>query len=149
MTRSLLAVASALLISAPALAQSAAPSEPLPAVGAAAPAEPPAKLPAPENKWRVEVSEGANSDGEIVFRVTPKGGAPSDVTVAVKNGTSENNVADNIRDAFRKSPLKDSISAESDDGEDVLLKKRMGKPAFSLQLVSNTVKGVRLNLDRE
>lgn len=141
--RSRTLAASALLIGFSA----AAIAEETPPVSAAAPAE--AKLPSPENKWRVQVSEGASSDGEIVFRVTPKAGTPSDVTVAVKNGTAENNVADDIRDAFRASPLKDSISSEVDDGEDVLLKKRMGKPTFSLQVVSNSVKGVRVSLDRE
>ncbi len=35
------------------------------------------------NKWRVEVSEGAKSDGTILFRVTPKDGQPVEVPVAV------------------------------------------------------------------
>ncbi len=117
-----------------------------PAVSAAAPV---AKMPAPENKWRIECSEGAKSDGEIVFRVTPKDGASTDVTVAVKDGTSENNVADNIRDAFKAQLSKDLYTSEVDDGEDVLLKKRYGKPDFSLQLISNSVKGVRLDIERE
>jgi hypothetical protein len=104
---------------------------------------------APENKWRIECSEGANSDGEIVFRVTPKGGQPIEVRVAVKNGTSENAVARRIRDAFLATLPKESFSAETDDGEDVLVKKRLGSDDFALELVSNTVKSVRINLDRE
>ena len=107
------------------------------------------KTVAPENKWRIECSEGANSDGEIVFRVTPKGGQPIEVRVAIKNGTSENAVARRIRDAFRKTLPKESFHAETDDGEDVLLKKRLGGDDFSLELVSNGVKGVRLDLERE
>jgi hypothetical protein len=104
---------------------------------------------APENKWRIECSEGANSDGEIVFRVTPKGGQPIEVRVPIKNGTSENAVARRIRDAFRKTLPKESFNAETDDGEDVLLKKDFGADDFALELVSNSVKGVRINLDRE
>jgi len=41
------------------------------------------------NAWRIEVSEGANSDGEILFRVTPKDGATQDVRVVIDDGTSE------------------------------------------------------------
>jgi invasion protein IalB len=115
---------------------------------AAAPPEA-AKTPSPENKWRIECSEGANSDGEIVFRVTPKDGQPIDVSVPIKNGTSENAVARRIRDAFRAALPKQSYSVETDDGEDVLVKKHYGADDFSLQLVSNGVKGVRLDVERE
>ena len=78
------------------------------------------------NKWRVEVSETARSDGSIVFRVTPKDGTPVDVTVAVKDGRGENNIASDIAKAFKATLDKDSFHAETDDGEDVLLKKRKG-----------------------
>jgi hypothetical protein len=54
------------------------------------------------NKWRIEVSEGANADGEIVFRVTPKGAAAQDVRIAIGDGTSENRVARKIKRAFEK-----------------------------------------------
>jgi hypothetical protein len=36
------------------------------------------------NKWRIEVSEGANSDGEIVFQVKPDGGEAMEVRVPIK-----------------------------------------------------------------
>jgi hypothetical protein len=52
----------------------------------------------PSNKWRIQVSEGAKSDGEIVLRVTPKGGGPVDVVVQVADGTGENAVARLFRD---------------------------------------------------
>jgi hypothetical protein len=118
-----------------------------PPVAAAPPAPP--KAPAPEDKWRIECSEGANSDGEILFRVTPKDGQPIDVRVAIEDGTSENAVARRIRDAFRAALPKQSYSVETDDGEDVLVKKRYGAGDFSVQLASNTVKGVRLEVERE
>src|SRR5688500_1326732 len=50
--------------------------------------------------WRIEVSEGANSDGEILFRVTPKGGATQDVRVVIDDGTSEDHVARVIKNTF-------------------------------------------------
>jgi len=36
-----------------------------------------------------------------------------------------------------------------DDGEDVLVKKDLTEPRFSLVIVSSTVKAVRLRLQRE
>ena len=100
------------------------------------------------NKWRVEVSETARSDGTIVFRVTPKDGTPTDVTVAIKDGRGENNIAGDIRDAFRATLDKEEFHSETDDGEDVLLKKRKG-PTFELKLVESTVKATRINVQKE
>lgn len=100
------------------------------------------------NKWRVEVSEGAKSDGTILFRVTPKDGQPVDVPVAIEDGTGENNVARHIRDAFRATLDKDTYHAETDDGEDVLLKKRKG-PNFELKFVESNVKAVRIHVEKE
>lgn len=100
------------------------------------------------NKWRVEVSEGANTDGTILFRVTPKDGQPVDVPVAIKDGTSENHVARVIRDAFKSTLDKDTYHTETDDGEDVLLKKRKG-PDFELKFVESSVKGTRISVEKE
>jgi hypothetical protein len=100
------------------------------------------------NKWRVEVSEGAKSDGTILFRVTPKDGTAVDVPVAIKDGTSENHVARTIRDAFRATLDKDEFHSETDDGEDVLLKKRKG-PNFELKFVESDVKAVRIRVKKE
>ncbi len=100
------------------------------------------------NKWRVEVSEGANNDGTILFRVTPKGGTSVDVPVAIKKGRGENGVADDIRDAFKATLDKDTYHSETDDGEDVLLKKRKG-PDFELKLVESDVKGTRIHVEKE
>jgi hypothetical protein len=100
------------------------------------------------NKWRVSVSEGAKSDGTILFRVTPKDGTAVDVPVAIKDGTSENHVAQTIRDAFRATLDQDEFHSETDDGEDVLLKKRKG-PNFELKFVESDVKAVRIRVKKE
>jgi hypothetical protein len=100
------------------------------------------------NKWRIAVSEGANSDGNIVFRVTPDQGTPTDVSVAIKNGRGENNVASDIRTALKQGLDKKVYKVEVDDGEDVLVKKRKG-PNFELKLVESTVKSVRINIEKE
>jgi hypothetical protein len=100
------------------------------------------------NKWRIEVSEGANSDGVIHFRVTPDGGQPTDVEIPIKDGRGENGVASDIRDGLRKGLDKERYHIETDDGEDVLVKKRKG-PNFELKLVSSTVKSVRFDIEKE
>jgi hypothetical protein len=104
--------------------------------------------PSLSNKWRVEVSKSAKSDGTMLFRVTPKDGTPVDVTVSIKDGRGENNIAKDIRDAFKAALDPKSFHTETDDGEDVLLKKKKG-PDFALVLVESTVEAVRLNIEKE
>jgi len=129
------------LAAMPAVAQDSVPA----AQGSAA-------APAPElaysNKWRLEVSEGANNDGVLHFRVTPKGGTAIDIPVALKDGRGEDGCARDIRDTFKKALDKNSFKIEIDDGEDVLVKVRKG-PGVAIELVESTVKGTRVNLDRE
>ena len=103
----------------------------------------------PSNKWRIQVSEGAKSDGEIVLRVTPKGGESVDVVVQVADGTRENAVASLIRDVLGQKLDQAAYTVEVDDGEDVLVKKKRGQPNFNLMLLRNTVKAVRLDIERQ
>jgi hypothetical protein len=100
------------------------------------------------NKWRLEVSEGANNDGVMRFRVTPQGGAAIDIPVALKDGRGEDGCARDIRDTFKKTLDKNVYKIEIDDGEDVLVKVRKG-PNVAIELVESTVKGTRVNLNRE
>ena len=129
------------LASMPATAQDAA-------AQAAAPAAAPAHEPHYSNRWRLEVSEGANNDGDMHFRLTPKDGQPVDVPVHLKDGRGEDGCARDIRDAFKAALDKKSYKVEIDDGEDVLVKKHSG-PDFSIELVESTVKGTRVKLHRE
>lgn len=100
------------------------------------------------NKWRIEVKEGANNDGVARFRVTPKGEAPVEVTVNIKDGRSENGVASDVKNAFKATLDKKKYKIEGDDFEDVLVKKKSG-PDFSLELVESTLKGTHFDLERE
>jgi hypothetical protein len=101
------------------------------------------------NKWRIEVSEGANSDGEFVFHVTPEDGATQVVTIGIDDGESENDVARTIKNAFEKQLDTGDYDIEVDDGEDVLIKKDASEPDFALQIISSTVKSVRLKVEME
>lgn len=101
------------------------------------------------NKWRIEVSEGANSHGYIVFMVAPEGGEPIEVQVEIDNGTRENKVARKIRDAFERALPDDRFHVEVDDGEDVLVKKKGKGENFRLTMVSSSVKSVRIDIEKE
>jgi hypothetical protein len=101
-----------------------------------------AETPPPDDKWRIVCRHDAGSDGVIVFNLTPAGGQAIELKVYIKAGTSENAVAREIRDMFRASLPKLLYHVETDDGEAVLVKKQWDKPKFSLEFVSNSVKGL-------
>lgn len=102
----------------------------------------------PSHRWRIEISEGANSDGRIRFAVTPVGGEMTTVEVPIKNGRAENNVAKDVRDGF-KSALSAEYNVEVDDGEDVLIKTKNPTPKFTVALVDSSVRSVRINVEHE
>ncbi|HKX55785.1 MAG TPA: hypothetical protein VJN01_06785, partial [Xanthomonadales bacterium] len=89
------------------------------------------------------------ADGTVVLKVTPKEGEPITATIAIANNTGENDVAKALVKGLRAQLPKDGFHIERDDGEDVLVKKKMGKGDFILELVSNDVKNVRVNLEKE
>ena len=129
------------LAAAPAMAQEASPSA-APQVAA------PAHTVHYSNKWRMQVSEGANNAGVMTFRLTPKDGTPIDIPVSLKKGRGEDGCARDIREVFQKALDKKTYKVEVDDGEDVLVKKRHGAD-FTIELVDSTVKGTRVRFDRE
>lgn len=101
-----------------------------------------------ENKWRLQFSGNAESDGVLVLAITPRGGEPRTIEIPVARRTGENAVARRVRDVLREN-IGDDYKVERDDGEDVLVKRRLGRPAFNVSVVSNSIRGVRLNLDQE
>ena len=101
------------------------------------------------NKWRIELSGQALTTGEIVFRVTPRQGEATDVTVNIRSGRAENNVAKDVRDAFAATLSPQRYSVETDDGEDILVKKKEGQPDFALELVEANVQNVSIKVEGE
>ena len=139
------------LLAATLVAAGLAPSTTLaqePAAASTAAAVAPATTLKYSNKWRFQVSEGANNDGVMRFRVTPKDGTPIDIPVSLKKGRGEDGCARDIRDTFKKAIDASLYKVELDDGEDVLVKVRKG-PGISIELVESTVEGTRINFDRE
>jgi len=103
----------------------------------------------PNNKWRLEFSGNAKSDGVITLQITPKDGQPLVAEISVADKTSENNVAKTVVNALKEQLPEDGYHVERDDGEDVLIKKRGKTLNFDLEIVSNTVEGVRIGKHAE
>jgi hypothetical protein len=101
------------------------------------------------NKWRIQISEGAKSDGELRFLISPKDGTPLEVAVEIKDGRWENGIAKDIRDRLRQALDAKAFHVEVDDGEDVLVQKRGKAPRFELRLLESTVKATRIGIDKE
>ncbi|WP_162410863.1 hypothetical protein [Pseudoxanthomonas daejeonensis] len=106
-------------------------------------------LASPSNKWRLQFSGHAKVDGEIELSFTPKDGTATSVVVAVPKGTGENAAARLARDTIKQAFGKGVYNVETDDGEDVLVKKRGSTPSFEVIVVRNTADGLRLGLDKE
>lgn len=103
----------------------------------------------PSNKWRLVVDGTARSAGDVAFRVTPNGGTPVEVAIKVPANHAENSIARDLREAFRAKLPSKQFHIEVDDGEDVLLKKRMGQPDFVVELVASSIEHTRFTLKRE
>ena len=101
------------------------------------------------NKWRIELSGQALTTGELVFRVTPRQGDATDISVNVRSGRAENNVARDVRDAFAAKLSPERFTVEVDDGEDILVKKKDGQPDFALELVEANVQNVSIKVEGE
>jgi uncharacterized protein (DUF2141 family) len=101
------------------------------------------------NKWRIELDGQPIKSGDIVFRVTPRQGDATDITVTIKSGRAENNVAKDVRDALAAKLPPDRYKVEVDDGEDILVKKQEGQPDFSLELIESDVQNVSIKIEGE
>jgi len=115
----------------------------------AAPAAAPAKVPT-SNKWRVEFDGSADADGEIVFNLNVAGTITT-ITTAIKKGTGENGVARDLVKALEKQAPPKKFHFETDDGEAVYFKKKvgMGVPDFGVELVSNSVPGISIKVKKD
>jgi len=145
--------ATALLITSVALAQAQAPATAGTPADASATAEATDAAPAGKlrytDDYRISVDEDAESDGEIVFGLTPDGGTTQEVKVAITKGTSENNVAGEIKKAFKAQIGTKDYNIEMEDGENVIIERSMGAKDYSLVLASSTVKGVTVKVHRD
>lgn len=104
---------------------------------------------ATSNKWRIALDGQALKTGDIQFRVTPRQGESTDITVNIRAGRAENNVAKDVRDAFAAKLSPERYTVEVDDGEDILIKKKDGQPDFALELIESDVQNVSIKVEGE
>jgi hypothetical protein len=97
------------------------------------------------SSWNITPSGSAASSGQLLFRVTPAGGAPVEVTVAVPRGSSDVIVARTIRQAL-SSQLPHIYRVELGEGANVLLADARGKPTLSIELLNSDVDGMRVSV---
>jgi hypothetical protein len=96
--------------------------------------------------WNITPSGSAASSGELLFRVTPARGEPSEVTVAVRSGTDEVAVARSIRQALSAQLRRDLYTVELGEGANVLVSDPRGKPSFSIELLDSNVDALRVSV---
>lgn len=101
-----------------------------------------------ENKWRLQFSGDAESSGQITLAVAAANEEAITVTVPIADDLDENAVAAAVVNELNLA-LRGRYQVERDDGEDVLVKRLPGEKKFSVAVVENTVRGVRINLDEE
>ena len=101
-----------------------------------------------ENKWRLQLIGDAESSGQITLAIAAANEEAITVSVPIADDLDENAVAAAVVNALNLS-LGDLYQVERDDGEDVLIKRLPGEKKFSVSVVENTVRGVRVNLDEE
>ena len=100
------------------------------------------------NKWRLQVSGGAEAGGTIAFVIALDDGQRIPVSVEIAEGTGENAVAKRVSEAVRAQAAA-CCKSEVDDGEDVLIKKQRGQPDMDILDLQVGVKGVRITKQRE
>ena len=76
-------------------------------------------------RHRQQFSGAAESAGEIVLRIAPKGRQPLDVRVPIERNDGENRVARKVKTAIDRQAGR-FVDAELDDGEDVLVNGSRG-----------------------
>ena len=102
----------------------------------------------PSAGWRLQFDGAAASDGELVIVVTPDGGTPEEVVVAVGRADSENQVAHKALVALQQA-AGSNYSIEMDDGEEIVVRQREGVDLFEIAVARNTVDGVSVEFDPE
>lgn len=101
------------------------------------------------NKYRIKFNGKADTDGEVVFLVTPVTGEAKEVRLPVEEGTRENAAANDLEREMKSVLGGRDYGIERDDWEDVLVKKDLTSDNFRLELVSNTVDGLSVRVVKE
>jgi len=103
----------------------------------------------PASKWRIQFNHKSDNDGVVSFRIAPvDGSAPIDVETKIPADTHENHAADILKDSLKAS-LGKGYHVETDDGEDVLIKRRGKTPKFVVTMTSSTLTGLEVRVKHD
>jgi len=102
----------------------------------------------PASKWRVSFSSRADNDGALTLHIAPEGGAAVDVETKITAKSSADKVAKTVRDSLRVS-LGEGYHVETDDGEDVVIKREGKTPKFDVTLANSTLTGLVVKIRKE
>ena len=102
----------------------------------------------PAGKWRVAFSSRPDNDGALTLRIAPEGGAPVDVETKITAKSSADKVARTVRDSLRVS-LGEGYHVETDDGEDIVIKREGKTPKFEVTLANSTLAGLVIKIRKE
>lgn len=100
------------------------------------------------DKWRLHFNGKAKQDGVLVIQLTPKGGQPISIQAEIKDNTRENEAAREVTRTLRD-VLKEDYKVRHDDGEEIKIKAERGGADFELEVISNSVDGLKVRTDRE
>ena len=100
------------------------------------------------DKWRLHFNGKADTDGVLVIELSPLGGQPITIQAEIKNNTRENEAAREVTRKLRD-VLKDDYNIRHDDGEEIIIKAEGGRADFGLEVISNTVDGLKVRTDHE
>jgi hypothetical protein len=94
--------------------------------------------------WNITPSGSAASSGDLLFRVTPGGGDPVEITVPVHSGADDVAVARSIRQALSSQLRRDRYTVQLGEGANVLVSDPHGKPTFSIELINSDIDNMRI-----
>ena len=99
--------------------------------------------------WRIEVTGGADSHGEIVLSFAEDGVEITQIPTAIPKGTPENAIARRIRKELRRALPKEQCGVDLERGEKILISARAHTKDFEFRLVRNSVSGTVVTAVRE
>jgi len=103
----------------------------------------------PASGWRVTFDGSTEVEAKIGLRIAPLEATPIDVEITIPAQTSENKVADLVRDGLKKTLGTKDFRVGVDDGESVIVKKRGKTKKFELTMLTPPINGLGVKIKRE
>jgi hypothetical protein len=103
----------------------------------------------PSSGWRITFDGSTEVEAKIGLRIAPLEATPIDVEITIPAQTSENKVADLVRDGLKKTLGTKDFRVGVDDGESVIVKKRGKTKKFELTMLTPPINGLGVKIKRE